>query len=389
MKVLLIALESIDNRGDEIIRESTEYLVKQILNDVEILRAQLKPSKTTIDKKYLFCYSLGAILWKLSSWTTGNFSYKIKNLSYVIKYSRYFSTNIRHSDKIILPVGMLKYSTQDFSYMFHLINKFATKYGKPVLMSAMSPQPADNSDWRYLQLIKAVNMPAVCMLTTRDGEAGVNVLSSDYIKRNLHCTSVGDPALWIPEVYRIKGTKTCNEVPYVGINIIRNGIFDDYNKALTDDAMFNIYVQLIKSLEDIGWRWSVFTNGMEKDNVVLRELKKHLGFSEDHVIPPCKNGAKYAEMISCYDVVFGARLHACITSVAVGTPVVGFIWDNKLRHFSETMKITQFFFQPSEMTAEKIVKKMKEALNYNFDIKNRDRYKQKTRDSIKYFLASL
>lgn len=387
MKVLLIALESIDNIGEELLRASTEFLVRTSCEDAEISVAQLKPGRKLIPLRYKYDYLLGALVWRCLLWLKGNRSYRIKKLCYRVKYTRYFSSVIRQCDKVILPVGMIKYGTQDFSYVFYLINKIATRYKKPVLMSAMSPQSADNSDWRYYQLVEAVNMPAVKMLTTRDGESGVRILKSEYIRRKLLCDYVGDPALWIPEVYGLeKRNKVCDSIPHVGINIIRKGIFDDYNKSLTDDAMFNIYAQLIKLIEKRGWRWSVFTNGMKKDIAVLRELQAYLGFSESHVMPTCEDGKAFAGMISNFEVVFGARLHACITSVAVGTPVVGFIWEKKLKFFSETMKINQFFFLPSQMTAEKIVAKMEEALGYSYDFENRDRYKQKTKESIRHFL---
>lgn len=387
MKVLLIALESIDNIGEELLRASTEYLVRVSCEDAEISVAQLKPGRKLIPLRYIYDYLLGTLAWRCLLWLKGNRAYRIKNLCYRVKYTRYFSSIIRSCDKVILPVGMIKYGTQDFSYVFHLINRLATKYQKSVLMSAMSPQVGNNSDWRYHQLVEAVNMPAVKMLTTRDGESGVRILKSEYIRRELLCDYVGDPALWIPEVYGLeKRNKVCDSIPHVGINIIRKGIFDDYNKSLTDDAMFNIYAQLIKLIEKRGWRWSVFTNGMKKDIAVLRELQAYLGFSESHVMPTCEDGKAFAGMISNFEVVFGARLHACITSAAVGTPVVGFIWENKLKFFSETMKINQFFFPPSQMTAEKIVAKMEEALGYSYDFENRDRYKQKTKESIRHFL---
>lgn len=386
IKILLIALESIDNIGEELLRKSTEYLVRQSSENAKICIAQLKPNWLLIPGQYRIDYLIGRFLWKCFSWMKGNIFYKMKNISYQIKYYRYFSSIIRQSDKIIFPVGMIKYSTQDFSYLFHLVNKLATKFDKPVMMSAMSPQPADHSDWRYSQLVEAVNMPAVKMLTTRDGEIGVKILKSDYIRVNLYCDYVGDPALWIPEVYGVKKEEHRGKVPHVGINIIRKGIFDDYNKALTDEELFKIYVQLIRLFEAKGWRWSLFTNGMKKDIAVLRELQLELNIDEEHVMPTCEDGKSYAEMISHFDVVFGARLHACITSVAVGTPVVGFIWDNKLRHFGETMKISQFFFDPKEMVVESICQRIEEAMHYSLDLDNRDYLKLKTLESVRDFM---
>ena len=385
IKILLIALESIDNIGEELLRKSTEFLVRQSNENVKICIAQLKPYWLLVPSQYKIDYLIGRFIWIIFSWMEGNISYKVKNISYQIKYYRYFSSIIRQSDKIIFSVGMIKYSTQDFSYLFYLVNKLATKFDKPVMMSAMSPQPADNFDWRYSQLVEAINMPAVKMLTTRDGEIGVKILKSDYKRVNLYCDYVGDPALWIPEIYGVKKEERQGKVPHIGINIIRKGIFDDYNKALTDEELFNIYVQLIRLFEAKGWRWSLFTNGMKKDIAVLKELQLELNVDEEHVMPTCEDGKSYVEMISHFDVVFGARLHACIASIAVGIPVVGFVWDDKLRHFSETMKISQYFFNPKEMEVGSIFQRIEEAMRYSLDLDNRDYLKLKTLKSVRDF----
>ena len=153
--------------------------------------------------------------------------------------------------------------------------------------------------------------------------------------------------------------------------------------------MFQIYVQLIKLVDAKGWKWSVFTNGMASDWKVLKKLHQSIGFSDEHIVQQYASAKDFVEKVSHFDVVFGARLHACITSVAIGVPVVGFIWEKKLKYFSETMRISEFFFNPKEMTAEKIVKKLEEALQFDFDLENKDNYKQKTLDSIKTFVTLL
>ena len=387
--ILLIALESINNVGDEMLRATTEHILRSSLPvKVKIEVAQLKPAFSYIKENYKFRWFVSAVINKLRMKLRLANCYGIRNLFYKIAYKKYFDDRIKTSDYTILPVGMLKYSTQDFSYVFHLINKLATKYGKPVLMSAMSPQKANETDWRYHQLVEAVNMPSVKMITTRDGQKGVDIILKDYLRRDIICDYVGDPALWIPECYGIEQRKNRGVIksPYIGINIIREGIFDDYNKSFTDEKMFQLYVQLIELVNAKGWKWAVYTNGMASDWLVLRKLQQRMGFSEEHVIPQYNSAKDYVTKIAEFDAVFGSRLHACITSVALGVPVVGFIWENKLKYFSDTMGIAQFFFAPQDMTAEKIVNKMEEAMQFDFDFENRDRYKQKTEESFKRFI---
>ena len=387
--ILLIALESINNVGDEMLRATTEHILGSSLSiNAEIEVAQLKPAFIYIKENYRFRWFVSAVIRRFLNRFRLKGCYRLRNLFYRTAYTRYFEERIKTTDYIILPVGMLKYSTQDFGYLFHIINKLATKYNKPVLMSAMSPQDANYKDWRYHQLVEAVNMPSVRMVTTRDGQKGVEIIRKDYINREIICEYVGDPALWIPECYGIEQKKNRGAIkkPYVGINIIREGIFEDYNKSFTDEKMFQLYVQLIELVNAKGWRWSVYTNGMASDWVVLRKLQQHIGFSDEHIIPQYNSAKDYVARIAEFDVVFGARLHACITSVALGVPVVGFIWENKLKYFSDTMGISQFFFSPQEMTAERIVNQMEEAMLFDFDFENRDRYKQRTIESFKKFI---
>lgn len=387
--ILLIALESINNVGDEMLRATTEHILRSSLPvKVKIEVAQLKPALTIKKKNNVIRWFVFAVIYKFLNKLHLKKCFILKNLFYTIAYKKYFEDRIKTVDYIILPVGMLKYSTQDFGYLFHMINKLATKYGKPVLMSAMSPQEANEKDWRYHQLVEAVNMPSVKMVTTRDGQKGVDIIRKDYLRRDITCDYVGDPALWIPECYGIEQRKNRGviEKPYIGINIIREGIFDDYNKSFTDEKMFQLYVQLIELVNAKGWKWAVYTNGMASDWVVLRKLQQQIGFSDEHIIPQYTSAKDYVTKIAEFDAVFGARLHACITAVAIGVPIVGFIWENKLKYFSDTMGIAQFFFSPQDMTAEKIVNKMEEAMQFGFDFENRDRYKQKTIESFKKFI---
>ena len=386
MKVLIIALESINNVGENLLMETTCYLVKRAAPDIETFSAQLMPRKEHMPKDLHVDWYVGNVLRKFSLWLHGNRSYIIKSFAYKVKYTRYFSRVIKKTDKIILAVGMIKYSTQDFSYIFYLINKLASKYNKEVMMSAMSPQIACKSDWRYYQLIEAANMSSVKLITTRDGAH--EILKSDYLRRDTYCNYVGDPALWIPETYGISRLKPHREKPIVAINVIRKGIFDDYNRSWTDKNLFTLYLQLIQILDNNNWEWRLFCNGGKKDEIVLRELQSELRISEDKIGIGYSDGKSFAEKLSQFDVVFGARLHCCITAVSLGVPVVGFIWDEKLKYFSKTMGVDKFFFDPSEMTAERVFYALEDAMRFELDISNREKYKQRTLESIKRFLIS-
>lgn len=386
-RILLFAVENINNAGDEILRKATSYLININVPNVEIEHAQFIPNKRNFRGLGLVRYYFGVLIRRYSKKWNNHLGVRITQLSYIISNSNYYSEKIKRIDKIILCAGMLKYSTQDHSHIFYLINTLASKYRKDVMLSAMSVENASVNDCRYKQLVKGVNMPCVKCITTRDGCIGLEILNNHYVsKYDTFVDFVGDVALWIPDCYGIRKSGKRNGKPFVGINVIRKGIFDDYNRSLQGDELLLIYVRLIKLLDSMKWEWKVFCNGMSSDWKVIQELQMKIGFEDNHILPRPFNSETFVKMVSLFDVVFGARLHSCITSVALGIPVVGFIWDDKLKNFCETMKISQFFFNPQEMTAEKIVAKMEEALSYNFDFENRDKYKQKTKESISHFL---
>ena len=105
-KILIFALESINNIGEELLRKSTEYLVRQISSDAEITIAQLKPNRNLVGRLYFVDYILGAILMRVALRFKGTLSYRIKKVAYIIEYDRYYSHLISKTDKIIMPIGM-------------------------------------------------------------------------------------------------------------------------------------------------------------------------------------------------------------------------------------------------------------------------------------------
>ena len=226
------------------------------------------------------------------------------------------------------------------------------------------------------------------MFTTRDGKDGINILEHDYLNGKLRHITVGDPALWIPECYGIHPKTRQNDTPFIGINIIREGIFDDYNKSFTDKELFDLYIELISLLEDRKWKWAVFINGMKSDWKVLKKLQKTVGFSEEHIMKCPQNGSEFLETITQFDAIFCSRLHASIASYSLGIPIVSFIWDDKLRFFGQTMGMSKFFLESQDLTATKVLSTLEIAMQFDIPDTIRENSKQSTLTSFKEFLLS-
>lgn len=386
-KIGVVALENINNVGDEFLGETTHYLIQK--NGVDIKRIQLAPSFKELRQKGFLLQAISAKSLDIFSkvFLKGNTKYKSLNIAYKIRLIQYYQHELKGLDGIVYAVGMFKYSTQNFSYIFEIVNKIATDYNIPVLMSAMSVEKENQQDWRYHQLVRAVNMPSVKKITTRDGVNGVKRLEKSYIKKSdVKFDFVGDPALWIPDCYNTKSRKNSD---VMGIGVIRENIYTDYGIDFSGEQLLEAYVSLIKELEKRNHKWMLFCNGMKQDYEFGQKILKKLNMDESKLLPAPGNGQQLVDLILGFKVVFGARLHACITSFALDVPVVGLLWDNKLREFSKTMKIEKFFCEVEDLKGSIIADKLEEAINFKYDVENREFYKQKTAQAISDFIKGI
>ena len=150
-----------------------------------------------------------------------------------------------------------------------------------------------------------------------------------------------------------------------------------------------MYRELIRLVtEDGRFDFYLFCNGMERDIEFGRQLIKEFNLPESKLLEKPKTAKELLELVSGFDLVFGARLHACITSVSLGVPVSGLLWDNKLDYFSETMGIREYFNDAPEVNGKCVYAKLKAAFEHPLDYDNRNSYKEKTKNSLQQFVQN-
>ena len=393
-KITIASLSSIGNVGDDLLGLSTEWLVNRYGGSELITeRVQLMPSYTQLVKKgyLLSCFAIPFNFLARNLKPDGRLAFLFWNITYLVKNFFYYRHWIKNTDRIILPVGMLKFANQNFSYTFKLINSLASKFHKPVLMNAMSIAKADENDLRYHQLVGAANASAVWGITSRDGIDGLSLLRRNYVRREMITDFVGDPALWAPEIYN-KSNKTITESnnEIIGVNLVRKSIYASYKEEkFSPEQLKNLYKEIVNELDKRGYKWVFFCNGMSEDYDLGLELIKELGLPKEKLLNRPLSVQEYVDTVSTFKAVFGARLHACITSVALGIPVVGLLWDNKLKYFSKTMGIEKFFISASNLNGENVVNSLEEAMKFPFDYSNRDFYKERTAEYIDKFVHDM
>jgi polysaccharide pyruvyl transferase WcaK-like protein len=391
-KVAVIGLYAIKNAGDNILCEATQYLIKQKNPEVQIVEVDVNPRIKSYKGLELIPFWISKVLIRISGSifkyeNSSKFRYYYEYFMWWLKINRKFKTQLKDVDAIVFAGGgFLKFRTQGLNYYVEQIMKIAKKNNIPVMMNGVGIEGYSETDIRCQRLKKAINQDCFKVITTRDD---IDTLKNNYIVNpNTKIAHVGDPALWVPECYNMKRNENPSNV--VGINVIRGRVYQAYGNTLSEFELLNFYKKLVQGVEERGWDWVLFSNGMAADQKFGTMLLRALGCSDrTKILPTANNSVDFLEQIRSFKLVFGARLHACITSYALDVPVVGLIWSEKLRIFADVIGKKNSYFEESELNIDNILDAMEREMNSNYDKSIRDDLKARTKNYLEMFMDML
>lgn len=391
-KVAVIGLYAIKNAGDNILCEATQYLIKQKNPEVQIVEVDVNPRIKSYKGLELIPFWISKVLIRISGSifkyeNSSKFRYYYEYFMWWLKINRKFKTQLKDVDAIVFAGGgFLKFRTQGLNYYVEQIMKIAKKNNIPVMMNGVGIEGYSETDIRCQRLKKAINQDCFKVITTRDD---IDTLKNNYIVNpNTKIAHVGDPALWVQECYNMKRNENPSNV--VGINVIRGRVYQAYGNTLSEFELLNFYKKLVQGVEERGWDWVLFSNGMAADQKFGAMLLRALGCSDrTKILPTANNSVDFLEQIRSFKLVFGARLHACITSYALDVPVVGLIWSEKLRIFADVIGKKNSYFEESELNIDNILDAMEREMNSNYDKSIRDDLRARTKNYLEMFMDML
>lgn len=391
-KVAVIGLYAIKNAGDNILCEATQYLIKQKNPEVQIVEVDVNPRIKSYKGLELIPFWISKVLIRISGSifkyeNSSKFRYYYEYFMWWLKINRKFKTQLKDVDAIVFAGGgFLKFRTQGLNYYVEQIMKIAKKNNIPVMMNGVGIEGYSETDIRCQRLKKAINQDCFKVITTRDD---IDTLKNNYIVNpNTKIAHVGDPALWVPECYNMKRNENPSNV--VGINVIRGRVYQAYGNTLSEFELLNFYKKLVQGVEERGWDWVLFSNGMAADQKFGAMLLRALGCSDrTKILPTANNSVDFLEQIRSFKLVFGARLHACIISYALDVPVVGLIWSEKLRIFADVIGKKNSYFEESELNIDNILDAMEREMNSNYDKSIRDDLRARTKNYLEMFMDML
>lgn len=391
-KVAVIGLYAIKNAGDNILCEATQYLIKQKNPEVQIVEVDVNPRIKSYKGLELIPFWISKVLIRVSGSifkyeNSSRSRYYYEYFMWWLKINHKFKTQLKDVDAIVFAGGgFLKFRTQGLNYYVEQIMKIARKNNIPVMMNGVGIEGYSETDIRCQRLKKAINQDCFKVITTRDD---IDTLKNNYIVNpNIKIAHVGDPALWVPECYNMRRNENPSNV--VGINVIRGRVYQAYGNTLSEFELLNFYKKLVQGVEERGWDWVLFSNGMAADQKFGAMLLRALGCSDRRkILPTANNSVEFLEQIRSFKLVFGARLHACITSYALDVPVVGLIWSEKLRIFADVIGKKDSFFEENELNIDNILDAMEREMNANYDKTIRDDLRTRTKNYLEMFMDML
>jgi len=375
-KITLLGLYNETNLGDLVIADCTEYLYKQLLDNVQIQKVNLAP------KIQIFFFE--RVFLKLQLFPKECFIIT-KN-----KYRQYYEKNIDKISQLIVVVGggILKFKYQNFAQQLVALVECAETFNIPVVMNSVGVEGFDKKHtgeciWLNKIINKAINKTINKAITTRDD---IELLENKWLKNNstIYRKLVADPAVWVSDVYKIE--KNVNS-QIIGIGLIRGKIFKANEIEYSEEELIRLYTNIIRELEHKKLSYKLFINGLDLDYDFAVKVCQYIQ-KEDlikEILVP-KSAKELVNIISGFKGVIAARLHACIISYSLKIPVIGLVWNDKLSFFGRQIGYPERFIETNDFDAKLIVDRMENALQEGYNQKEMQKYKATIKESIKELL---
>lgn len=390
----VVGLTSNENIGDYLLVEATKYLIRDYNPDVAFVDIDIDPREPRVYRgnKKIHLKIFEALnrfekpLLKLIPFK--RFAYHYRYFYWWLKLNWHYQEKIDGIDALIFTGGgFIKFKTQGLNYLDELVLKVAKKRNIPVMFNAVGVEGYSDTDIRSQKLKKALNFDNVKMITTRDD---IDTLKNKYLdKKDTVSARVGDPVFWLREMYAYTKPISKSDAAKIGINLINPNNFSNYGGSISRDSVVNFYKNLIIELKERKADFYLFSNGMDVDQRFGSLLVESMNLRKDQLLPVPVTSAEFIDILSSFDVILSARMHAGISAYALDIPVVGLIWGEKLQFLTEITGLRDRYFNEDELDHIKIADMLIKNNMKLPDKKKREALRNQTIHYLYNFLDSL
>jgi polysaccharide pyruvyl transferase WcaK-like protein len=390
-RIGIIGLTSNQNIGDYLLVEATKSLVTNLSEHDILLEIDIDPravsyyrGRTALYRKiYNRMLKLEPAVFRVVR--SQHLRYLYQYLYWYVKLNWHFKRTIKDLDGLIFSGGgFIKFRTQGLNYLDEQILKIAQKRNIPVMMSAVGIEHYDDNDLRCRRLKKALNLPVVKIITTRDD---IQTLDDSYlIRKDIVTSQVADPVLLLREV---REDYTSEATKLIGINLVNPNNFVNYGGKLSRLSVINFYRNLITELQLKNEEFLLFTNGMPTDMNLGRRLLSDLNLPSSYLLPAPKTSAEFIADLKKFDIILAARMHAGITACSLEIPFLGLNWGVKIGYFSHVAGISENYFDENQLDPVKVSQLLMDRNVHPVDRAAVAAYGEKTKQYLSDFVRSL
>ena len=236
-------------------------------------------------------------------------------------------------------------------------------------------------------LLDALRSDVVKCITTRDD---LDFLRTVAEQSDAVIARVADPACSVARFIPRDTEKKEGEGRRVGIGVPRYDLFKDNGIDLGGEKVVKLYADLYRELEKRGYECCFFSNGLVPDEDFIDRVESFMKRSDPSLqperIPRQETVEGILKMISGFDGVIAARLHASIISYSYGIPAAAMVWNKKIPFFYERIGHPERAVRMNELDAETLVTRLEEAMAAGYNETVREEYCDSTKICLTGFM---
>ncbi|GAA1865768.1 polysaccharide pyruvyl transferase family protein [Brevibacterium marinum] len=333
-EILLLTNRDSDNLGDQIIEASVISLLKAATDNLGLAADEVKirsRAASLISRKYM--------------------STRDESLLEPARRA------ISRADVIVFGgAPLFNYRYQSFYLRTIRTLELAAEYEVPVLFSSVGVEPYSSTDPKSQQLKQALELPVVRQITTRDDIESTR----RYVEATDTPTAlVADPAVFADSVFDIepktRATSDASTGRCIGLAVTRAGIFKDNGIEFNEADQRKFWLDIIAELEARGDDYRIFTTGHFSDEMFLDSLVRYHGVSNKKAAVTLNAPEELISELNSCDGIIAYRLHASITSFALGVPSIGLSWNFKVPDFYRSVGYPQRALSAEEWESATVI----------------------------------
>lgn len=414
MRIGICGLIKSENIGELFIARSLEYIIKKEIHaidpaveiefvEVDLLgrNDEIRQVSGSIQKRLanyhgysrrgIFAEKIFLKLKKLSQSSNNKLMQNIiarlrhtiwlHGINYKKRLNRYFNTKLKDVDFIIIDgAGLLEYSYNEYQWPLLLISEFGLKNNTDVVYNSIGRAGAfDERDFGSKILKKALQSPSVKSISARDNPEAVQACAGGKHEVKL----LADAAWWMKEAYAIpdKADRT-----KIGIGLIRGNSLQGYGVQFGTKDWIKLFSDIAIELQDRGYEFEFFTNGLPADTALGRKVLKKLKLPRAYLVTRPLGDVALVETINSYRGIITCRMHSSIAAFTMDVPSVILSWNDKVEKMMDIVGYPDRAIKKDQFTAAYIVDKLEQSLSEGIENQKMKSMQEKARQSVVEYL---